>query len=68
MNTSTLRNRLERLEVRKRNRQDTTQVVIKTCWGNETLACSPNCNEHIHIVTKWGSVQLARVGNEEFDE
>ncbi len=66
MNTNTLRNKLQRLETRARkNREDTAQIVIRTCWGNEDVHVAPNVTV---IKTQWGSTRLARAGNEEFDE
>jgi hypothetical protein len=66
MNTSALKSKLERLEVRrKKNGGDPAEIKITTCWGNEKLDIAPDV---IHIVTKWGGNKLARGDEEEFDE
>jgi hypothetical protein len=65
MNTGTLKNRLERLEVRrKKNGQDAAEIVIKTCWGNEDVHVAPDV---IVIKTKWGGTKLARNDEEEYE-
>lgn len=66
MNTSTLKNKVSRLQVRaKRSGLDPAEIKITTCWGDEKLDIAPDA---IVIKTKWGENKLARGNEEEFEE